>query len=98
MDESAGWQLDVAALPALITGRSKAIVLVNPSNPTGSILEEALLRRVGEIARETGLLLILDDPYSHFTYEKTSSFFMSMKPSKSLATRTTFGSMRNGPP
>jgi aminotransferase len=75
MDESAGWQLDVAALPALITERTKAIVLVNPSNPTGSILEEALLRRVGEIARETGLLLILDDPYSHFTYEKTASFF-----------------------
>jgi aminotransferase len=75
MDEAAGWQLDVEALPNLITGRTKAIILVTPSNPTGAILTEATLRRVGAIAREHGLLIILDDPYRQFTYENRESFF-----------------------
>jgi aminotransferase len=75
MDESAGWQLDVKSLPALITARTKAIILVSPSNPTGAILTEDTLRRVGDIAREHGLLIILDDPYRHFTYENRDRFF-----------------------
>jgi aspartate/methionine/tyrosine aminotransferase len=75
MDEAAGWQLDVDALPGLITGRTKAIVLVTPSNPTGAILTEDTLRRVGAITREHGLLVILDDPYRHFTYENRGRFF-----------------------
>ena len=75
MDEAAGWQLDIAALPGLITPRTKAIVLVTPSNPTGSILSEATLRQVGALARERGLLVILDDPYGHFTYENRDRYF-----------------------
>lgn len=75
MDETAGWRLDLDALPDLITGRTKAIILVTPSNPTGAILTEDTLRRVGAIARERGLLIILDDPYRHFTYENRERFF-----------------------
>jgi aspartate/methionine/tyrosine aminotransferase len=75
MDETAGWRLDLDALPDLITGRTKAIILVTPSNPTGVILTEDTLRRVGAIARERGLLVILDDPYRHFTYENRGRFF-----------------------
>jgi aspartate/methionine/tyrosine aminotransferase len=75
MDEAAGWQLDIDALPGLITGRTKAIILVTPSNPTGTILGEETLRRVGAIAVERGLLVILDDPYRHFTYENRGRFF-----------------------
>ncbi|HSF95223.1 MAG TPA: pyridoxal phosphate-dependent aminotransferase, partial [Thermohalobaculum sp.] len=43
MDEAAGWQLDIAALPGLIGRRTKAVILVSPSNPTGAILTEATL-------------------------------------------------------
>jgi aspartate/methionine/tyrosine aminotransferase len=75
MDEAAGWQLDLDALPALITERTKAIILVTPSNPTGTILSEDTLRRVGALAVERGLLVILDDPYRHFTYENRGRFF-----------------------
>jgi aspartate/methionine/tyrosine aminotransferase len=75
MDESAGWQLDIEVLPSLITPRTKAIILVTPSNPTGAILTEATLRRVGAIARERDLLVILDDPYGHFTYENRARYF-----------------------
>ncbi len=75
MHESAGWALDVGALPDLITERTKAIVLVTPSNPTGRIFTEDELRRIGEIARARGLLIILDDPYCHYTYENAERYF-----------------------
>ena len=75
MDESLGWRLDVEALSDLVTDRTKAIVLVSPSNPTGRIFSEAELRLVGEVARERNLLVLLDDPYSHFTYENRERFF-----------------------
>jgi len=75
MDEARGWALDVDALPALITPRTKAIVLVSPSNPTGKIFAEAELRRVGEIAARHDLLILLDDPYHHFCYENQAKYF-----------------------
>jgi aspartate/methionine/tyrosine aminotransferase len=75
MDESRGWQLDVDALPDLITDRTKAVVLVSPSNPTGKIFSEAELRRVGQIAQARNLLILLDDPYCHFTYENRDRYF-----------------------
>jgi aspartate/methionine/tyrosine aminotransferase len=75
MDEAAGWRLDIDALPGLITERTKAIILVTPSNPTGTILTEDTLRHVGMIAKQHGLLVILDDPYRHFLYENRGRFF-----------------------
>jgi aspartate/methionine/tyrosine aminotransferase len=75
LDEARGWRLDVDALPGLIGDRTKAIVLVSPSNPTGTIFSEDDLRRVGEIARARDLLILLDDPYSHFTYENRARYF-----------------------
>ncbi len=75
MDETRGWELDVDALPGLITPRTKAIVLVTPSNPTGAILSETNLRAAAVIARDHGMLIIIDDPYSHFTYDNRDRFF-----------------------
>ncbi|UCE30324.1 MAG: pyridoxal phosphate-dependent aminotransferase [Burkholderiales bacterium] len=75
MDEARGWALDPEALTGLISKRTKAIVIVSPSNPTGKIFSEAELRRVGEIAREAGLFVLIDDPYSHFTYEHRDRYF-----------------------
>lgn len=75
LDESRDWALDVEALPDLITSRSKAIVLVSPSNPTGRIFTETEMRRIGEIAVAHNLMILLDDPYSSFTYENRSRHF-----------------------
>ena len=75
MDEEHGWQLEIDALPALIGPRTKAIILVTPSNPTGAILSKATLQAAAGIARAHGLLMILDDPYSHFTYENRERFY-----------------------
>ncbi len=75
LDEDNGWCLDVAALPGLITERTKAIILVNPSNPTGTIFDREALLAVGEIARSRNILIVVDDPYSNFTYEYADRFF-----------------------
>ena len=75
LDEARGWALDVEALPGLIGPRSKAILLVTPSNPTGRIFTEAELREVGRIAQERNLLVVLDDPYCHFIYENRDRYF-----------------------
>lgn len=75
MDEAAGWSLDVDGLPELITAKTKAVVLVSPSNPTGKIFTETELNRVGQIARDHDLFILLDDPYRHFTYENAEKYF-----------------------
>lgn len=75
LDQGRGWQLDPASLPGLVTSRTKAIVLVSPSNPTGAIFREAELRAVGEIARRHDLFLLLDDAYSAFCYENEAAYF-----------------------
>jgi len=75
MDENAGWALDMEALPGLVTQRTKAVVLVSPSNPTGKIFREHELRALGELARERDLMLLIDDPYCHFTYENREHYF-----------------------
>lgn len=75
LDEARGWSLDLEVLPGLITSRTKAILLVTPSNPTGRIFNEAELRAVGRIVAERGLLVVIDDPYSHFTYENRERYF-----------------------
>jgi aspartate/methionine/tyrosine aminotransferase len=75
LNESRGWALDADALPGLITGKTKAILLVSPSNPTGSVFEEEELRQVVDIAAEHDLLVLLDDPYSFLTYEGDGKCF-----------------------
>ena len=75
MDEADAWSLNIERLPHLITENTKAIVLVSPSNPTGKIFTEAALRRVGQIALEHDLFILLDDPYCRFTYENKDKYF-----------------------
>jgi aminotransferase len=75
LDEANNWSLDLDRLPQLITDRTQAIVLVSPSNPTGKIFTEAELLRVGEIALQHNILVVIDDPYSDFTYENRDKYF-----------------------
>ncbi len=75
LDEEQNWQLDVDLLPSLITDKTQAIVLVSPSNPTGKIFTREELMRVGKIARQHKLLVIIDDPYSDFVYDHKEKYF-----------------------
>ena len=75
LDEEGGWEMDTALLETLITDRTRAVVLVNPSNPTGSLFSKQTLLRLGEIAVARDLLLIIDDPYSELIYADRERYF-----------------------
>jgi len=75
LDESNNWALDIERLPELITDKTQAIVIVSPSNPTGKIFSKEELIRVGEIAKQHDILIIIDDPYSDFVYDNREKYF-----------------------
>ncbi len=69
-DETAGWQPDLADLAAKITPRTKAIVVINPNNPTGAVYSTQTLMSIVELAREHGLVLMADEIYDKILYEQ----------------------------
>ncbi|MBO9424090.1 pyridoxal phosphate-dependent aminotransferase [Labrenzia sp. R4_1] len=63
-----GWELDVDDLEASITPKTAAIFLNSPSNPTGWVASEEVLRQVLGLARKHGLWIIADEIYALFYY------------------------------
>jgi aspartate/methionine/tyrosine aminotransferase len=61
-----GLMPDAAAAEALISPRTRAILLVSPNNPTGAVYPPALLRGMAELCRRRGLWLVLDETYRDF--------------------------------
>jgi aspartate/methionine/tyrosine aminotransferase len=65
------YQLDVEAIRAAVTPRTRAIVTVSPNNPTGAVFPEADLRAVNRLCQERGLYHISDEVYEYFIYGST---------------------------
>ena len=65
------YQLDVDALEAAITRRTKAIVTISPNNPTGAVYPSQTLKQVNELCRQKDIYHISDEAYEHFTYSDT---------------------------
>ena len=72
--EEEGWRLDLKAFERAITKRTRAIVIVNPANPTGTLFQEAELRRLADLAREHDLYIVTDDPYEVYIYSAEKKF------------------------
>jgi alanine-synthesizing transaminase len=68
-DESNGWMPDVEDIAAKVTPRTKAIVLINPNNPTGAVYSTQLLEQILEVARRHGLLVFSDEIYDKILYD-----------------------------
>jgi alanine-synthesizing transaminase len=68
-DEGAGWNPDPADIRSKLSGRTKALVIINPNNPTGAVYDRAVLEEIAGIARENGLILYADEIYSRITYD-----------------------------
>jgi len=68
-DEAADWNPDIADMRAKITERTKAIVVINPNNPTGAVYSPETLKLIVEIAREYGLLILADEIYDRILYD-----------------------------
>ncbi len=68
-DEADGWMPNLADIRAKITPRTKAIVVINPNNPTGVLYSDELLMGIVSIAREHGLVIMADEVYDKVLYE-----------------------------
>ncbi len=68
-DEEAGWNPDIADIRAKVSARTKAIVVINPNNPTGAVYEKAVLEDLIKIAREKELLVLADEIYDRIIYD-----------------------------
>ncbi|GEL95864.1 pyridoxal phosphate-dependent aminotransferase [Cellulomonas composti] len=68
-DESNGWQPDLEHLESLITPRTKALVVINPNNPTGAVYSHETLTALADIARRHSLLLLADEIYDRILFD-----------------------------
>ena len=71
-DEQAGWLPDIADINRKITPNTRAIVLINPNNPTGAIYPDSLLQEIIEIARKNRLIIFADEIYDKVLYDGVS--------------------------
>ncbi|QWD78412.1 pyridoxal phosphate-dependent aminotransferase [Polynucleobacter sp. MWH-Svant-W18] len=69
-DEANDWAPDLNDLRKKITPRTKAIVVINPNNPTGAIYSKEVLLEITKIAREHGLILFADEIYDKMLYDE----------------------------
>jgi alanine-synthesizing transaminase len=68
-DEASDWQPDLADIEAKITPRTKAMVVINPNNPTGALYPEPMLQKLVDIARRHGLVVFADEIYDKTLYD-----------------------------
>ncbi len=68
-DEGTGWLPDLDDIRAKITSSTRAIVVINPNNPTGALYPDDLLKEIVEIARTHDLIIYADEVYDRVLYE-----------------------------
>ena len=73
-------QLDLAAIKAAITPRTRAIVTVSPNNPTGAVYPAATLRAVNALCAERGIFHLSDEAYAPFTWDGVEHFSPASSP------------------
>jgi aspartate aminotransferase len=79
-DESRGFQLDVGAIRAAVTPRTKLIILNTPHNPTGALYSRADLQAVGALAAERGIWVVSDECYEALSYEERAPSIAALGP------------------
>src|SRR6185295_6876343 len=67
-DERSGYRTTVADLEAACTPRTKVLLFVSPSNPTGAVYAPDLVAEIGRWAAERGLWVVTDEIYEHLVY------------------------------
>ncbi len=67
--EPSGFRVSIAQLDAAVTPRTKALLFVSPSNPTGAVYPPDEVEAIGRWAAERGIWVITDEIYEHLTYD-----------------------------
>ncbi len=68
-DEADGWNPNLADMRSKITPNTRAIVVINPNNPTGALYSDEILREIIQIAREHQLIIFADEIYDKVLYD-----------------------------
>ncbi|MFE3618301.1 pyridoxal phosphate-dependent aminotransferase, partial [Streptomyces anulatus] len=68
-DEENGWQPDIADIESKITDKTKALLVINPNNPTGAVYSAEVLQQIVDLARKHRLLLLADEIYDKILYD-----------------------------
>ncbi len=68
-DEASDWNPDVVDMASKITSKTKAIVLINPNNPTGAVYERDVLKKIIEMAEKHNLIVFSDEIYDKILYD-----------------------------
>ncbi|WP_332673126.1 pyridoxal phosphate-dependent aminotransferase [Aromatoleum sp.] len=76
-DETNGWLPDLDDMRARITPNTRAIVVINPNNPTGALYPDHILKGIVDIAREHGLIVYADEVYDKVLYDGASHTSMA---------------------
>jgi alanine-synthesizing transaminase len=73
-DEAADWNPDLADIASKITPKTKALVVINPNNPTGAVYTHELVDGLAELARTHGLVLLSDEIYDKVLYDDAEHY------------------------
>ena len=68
-DEANEWNPDLADIRSKITPNTRAIVVINPNNPTGALYSDAILQEIIQVARENELIIFADEIYDKMLYD-----------------------------
>ncbi len=68
-DEASGWAPDIDDIRAKVTESTKAIVVINPNNPTGAVYSPQVLGEIVDLARDHGLVVMADEIYDKILYD-----------------------------
>jgi alanine-synthesizing transaminase len=79
-DPSAGWQPDLDDLRRRITSATRAIVVIDPNNPTGAVYPAATRRALIELAERAGLVILADEVYGDVAFEGPAPLLGSLDP------------------
>lgn len=73
-DEKNEWQPDLQDIESKITPQTKALVIINPNNPTGAVYSKETVNKLVEIAAKNNLILFSDEIYDKILYDETKHF------------------------
>ncbi|MEB3735755.1 pyridoxal phosphate-dependent aminotransferase [Halopseudomonas pachastrellae] len=68
-DEQSDWYPDIEDIRSKITPNTRAMVVINPNNPTGAVYPRAVLEQLAQVAREHNLILFADEIYDKILYD-----------------------------
>jgi len=68
-DEASDWMPDIEDIKRKVTSNTKAIVVINPNNPTGALYPESVLEQIVEVARQHQLIILADEIYDKTLFD-----------------------------